>query len=448
MSSPPADHRTSRPVPAPLASGPTRRRAVRASLVGTVVEYYEFTVYGFLAVVFGPLFFAVSSPVAATLSALTVYGAGYLARPLGGVVFGALGDRLGRRPVLMATLLMMGVSSALIGMLPTHASIGPAAPVLLLVLRLFQGFSAGGEWAGALTYVSEMAPPRKRALYGSIPAMGVGIGFISAALMVALVASTGVSMSTWGWRIPFLVCVPLTAVCVALRFRLEDSPEFKAITRTAGGVSRTPVRETLRRHPLDVLRVAALTIGVLGPSILGKLYLSVHLVQVKKFPPVEVYFLLGLAFAATVWIFPVMGMKSDARGRRPIAWIGLSAAAVLPVPLFLYVDAASSALVVVPALLIYLVVEPFVSAAVFTGFPELFPTRTRFTGVSIGLNLGTIVAGGFGPAIAASLDTSTGWAGAPGLWGSACALIGLSALAVTRRTNTLENREALHDENH
>ncbi|MEV8376391.1 MFS transporter [Kribbella sp. NPDC056861] len=419
----------------------TRRRAVRASLVGTIVEYYEFTVYGFLAVVFGPLFFPAGSPTVATLSALTVFGAGYLARPLGGVVFGALGDRYGRRPVLMATLLIMGVASSLMGILPTYASIGAAAPVLLLILRLLQGFSAGGEWSGALTYITEMAPPRRRGLYGSVPALGVGIGFLSAALLVALVAGTGVEMSTWGWRIPFLVCIPLTVLCVALRYKLEDSPEFKAIAHTAEGVSRIPVRETIRSHPRDVLSVAALTIGVLGPSILGKLYVAVHLVQIKGFPAQEVYLLLGLTLLATVWIFPVMGMKSDAIGRRPIAWIGLSASVILPVPLFLAVDAADSILAVAPALLIYLLVEPFVSGAVFAGFAELFPTRTRFTGVSIGLNLGTIATAGFGPAIATWLVTATGWAGSPGLWGSACALIGLGALAVTHEADKLSNRE-------
>lgn len=430
--------------PAPAVSDLTRRRALRASLVGTVVEYYEFTIYGFLAVVFGPLFFPSASPAAATLSALTVYGAGYLARPLGGVVWGVLGDRFGRRPILMATLLLMGVASSLIGLLPTYASIGLAAPILLLALRLLAGFSAGGEWAGALTYITEMAPPRKRGLYGSVPAMGVGIGFLSAALVVALVSGSGIDMSTWGWRIPFLACIPLTVICVALRYRLEDSPEFTAIAESAEGVSRTPVRDTLRQHPLDVLRVIALTIGVLGPSTLGKLYIAIYLVQEKDFPPVQVYTLLGLALAATVWLFPVMGAKSDAIGRRPVAWLGLSASVLLPVPLFLYVDSAGSLWAILPVLLVYLLVEPFVSAAVFTSVAEFFPARTRFTGISIGLNLGTIVAAGFGPAIATSLVAATGWAGAPGVWGAACAVIGLGALAVTRETNSPKDKEIRH----
>lgn len=414
----------------------TRRRAVRASIVGTVVEYYEFTIYGFLAVVFGPLFFPSASDAAATLSALAVFGVGYLARPLGGIVFGSLGDRYGRRPVLMATLLIMGISSSLIGLLPTYASIGLAAPLLLLLLRLLQGFSAGGEWAGALTYVIEMAPQNKRALYGSFPSMGVGLGFASASLVVAVVAQTvGPDLATWGWRIPFFLCIPLTVLCVALRYRLEDSPEFRAIAASSEGVSRTPVRDTLRESWREVFRVGALTVGVLGPGILGKLYMAIYLIQERGIAPVQVFATLGLALVVSVWLFPLMGARSDRVGRRPIAWIGLSLLVVAPIPLFLYISSVGSIWSIAAALVIYLAIEPFVSAAVYTSYAEFFPARTRFTGISIGLNLGTIVAAGFGPAIASSLVASTGWAGAPGAWGSACAALGLVALAMTRETS-------------
>jgi MFS transporter, MHS family, proline/betaine transporter len=417
--------------PAPPISADARRRALRASVVGTVVEYYEFTVYAFLAVVFGPLFFPASSAAASTLSALAVFGAGYLARPLGGILFGVLGDRFGRRPVLMTTLVTMGLTSSAIGLLPTYATLGLAAPAVLVVLRLVQGLSAGGEFAGAMTYVAEMAPPRRRGLYAAVPGMGIGLGFASAALVVAAVSASGTDMATWGWRLPFLLCLPLTALCLLLRRRLEDSPEFAAIAASREGVANTPVRDVLRDSWRDILRVTFLTVGVLGPGILGKLYIGIYLVQERGLAPVAVYTTLGVSLLLVAGILPLMGLRSDTRGRRPIALAGLGAAVLLPVPLFLLASRAESIWAIAPALVVYLAVEPFASGAVYGHLAELFPARTRFTGTAIGINLGTIVTAGFGPAIATLLVTSTGWAGAAGLWGSACAVTGIVAVLLT-----------------
>ncbi|MEU0510858.1 MFS transporter [Amycolatopsis sp. NPDC006125] len=411
------------------------RRAAVASTVGSAVEFYEFTIYGFLAVVFGPLFFPSGDAAASTLSALAVFGGGYLARPLGGILFGALGDRIGRRSVLMATIFLMGGASTLIGVLPTYAQAGLVAPLALLVLRLVQGLSAGGEFTGAQTYIVEMAPPRRRGALGSLPALGIGLGFGVASLVVALLSTvlTAEQLSDWGWRLPFLLCLPLTIVCLFLRLRLEDPPQFTEIVAKAER-TRTPVRDVLRGHLRDVLRVAALTVATLGPGFLAKLYLGIHLVQVKDFRPATVYGLLGVVLLATAALFPVMGQVSDRRGRRPIARAGFAAFAVLSLPLFLVVDGTSSLAVILPVVLVFAAIEPFVSAAVYTTFAELFPARTRYTGTSIGFNLGTIVAAGLGPFLCGQLVAWTGWGAAPGLWGTACALLGLLVIAMTRET--------------
>lgn len=423
------------PVATPAVASPeARRRAVLASTVGSAVEFYEFTVYGFLAVVFGPLFFPAADPTAATLSALAVFGAGYLARPLGGIFFGALGDRIGRRSVLMATIFLMGGASMLIGVLPTYAQIGVLAPLLLVVLRLVQGFAAGGEVAGAQTYIVEMAPPGRRALFGSLPALGVGLGFASASLTVAAtIAAVGPDMQTYGWRIPFLVCFPLTVLCLFLRRRLEDSPEFAAIA-AGDTITRTPVRDVLRSNLPDVLRVAGLTIAILGPGFLGKLYFAIYLVQVRQVPPVVVYSVLGVLLLLAAVLGPVMGRVSDRVGRRPIARIGFLAFLVLSLPLYLLAAHTTDLWILVPALLLFLLVEPFCSAAVFTSLTEFFPGRVRYTGTAIGFNLGTIVAAGFGPYVAGKLIVLTGWTASPGLWGVACAALGLLVLTGTRET--------------
>lgn len=411
-----------------------RRRAMWACLLGSAVEFYEFMIYAFLAAVFAPQFFPASDPLASTLAALAVFGGGYLARPLGGLVFGALGDRFGRRPVLMTTIFLMGGASILMGVLPTYAQVGVLAPILLMLLRLVQGFAAGGEITGALTYIVELAPPKQRAVYGSLPAMGVALGLGTAALVTALCTSIiGPEMSAWGWRIPFLLCIPLTALCLLLRRQLEDSPEFQAIVEQ-NEVSRSPIRDAIRGDVSNILRVTGLTVGLFGPGLLGKVYIGIYLTQFQGLPAVPVYTALGLLLLGTMGLFPLMGRISERFGRRPVIAIGFTASLVLSVPLFVICARTDNLAVIVPTMLVFIVIEPFISAAVYTSIAELFPTRTRYTCTSIGFNLGTIIAAGIGTYMCGELIVLTDWTAAPGLWGIACALVGLIALGTTGET--------------
>ncbi|MGV9803211.1 MFS transporter [Mycobacterium sp. NPDC003449] len=415
----------------------TLRRAALASTVGSAIEFYEFTVYGFLAVVFAPLFFTSDQPTAATLSALAVFGGGYLARPLGGVIFGTLGDRMGRKPVLMLTIFLMGSASMAIGVLPGYAQIGIAAPVLLLILRILQGLSAGGEFTGAQTYIVEMAPRNRRAVYGSLPAFGIGVGFGFGALTVGTmtVLTTAEQMVAWGWRIPFLLCIPLTAVCLLIRRRLEESPGFRQL-KQSGAVVRTPILDVLQRYWREVLKVAGLSIAILGPAFLAKLYMAIYLIQDRGMDSATVYLALGALLLVSTLLYPVMGTVSDRLGRKPLILGGCLAYLVLTLPMFLLVTSTTSLWAIAPVLLAFMVIEPAMAGAVYTSFAELFPERIRYTGTSVGFNLGTIVAAGFGPYICAQLVAVTGSLLSPAIWGIGCAAVGMLAYLTLPETSS------------
>ncbi|MGN0096962.1 MAG: MFS transporter [Corynebacterium sp.] len=413
------------------------RRAAAASLVGSAIEFYEFTVYGFLAVVFGPLFFPSENPASATLAALVVYGGGYLARPLGGLVFGALGDRVSRRMVLMTTIFLMGISTALIGMLPTYAAIGIAAPLLLLLLRCIQGFSAGGEFSGAQTYIVEMAPVERRGFYGSLPAFGIGLGFTCGSFVVATVSflSSPDFMTQWGWRIPFLLAIPLTIVCGILRLRLEDSPEFKEMV-ARNEVVKSPISDALRHHPLAILKISGLTIAILGPAFLVKLFMAVYLIDTRGLPAPTVYLTLAITLGLSSLLYPIAGRLSDRLGRRPIILVGTLCYVIFSLPLFLVVSSTTDLLLIGTVLALFMAIEPLLAGAVYTSFSEMLPGRVRSTGTAIGFNVGTIIAAGFGPSICAQLILSTGSELTPAGWGTATALIGLVvALFFLNETN-------------
>ena len=415
---------------------PPIRRAATAGVIGTTIEFYDFSVYGLLAVVFAPLFFPSASPVASTLAALAVFGVGYLTRPLGGVVFGWLGDRVGRRTALMATILVMGTASVLIGLLPTYATIGVAAPALLVLLRLLQGLSAGGEVIGSQVYVVESAPADQRGRYGSLTPAGTGAGFALAAIVVATMSTvlTPAQLTAWGWRVPFLLCLPFTLLVLWLRLRLEDSPEFTAMVAKSQLV-RTPLRVVLRSHRGLVLRIAGLTIGGLAPAYVGQLYLTVYLIQERGFAGREVYWMVAVVLLITSALYPLFGSLSDRVGRRPLVLTGLIGYAVLAFPLLWTAQAASSPWAVAPVLLLFLAMAPVASGAAFTAYAELFPGRVRFTGAALGFNLGSVVASGFGPYVSTQLVVATGSPLAPGWWAAGAALLGITLAVGLRDTH-------------
>ena len=411
------------------------RRVAAAGLLGTVIEYFDFSIYTYLAIYFSPLFFATTDPTTALLAALAVFGSAYLMRPLGGLVLGALGDRIGRRPVLVLTILGMGIAATGIGVLPTYQSIGLAAPVLLLVFRLAQGFSAGGEQIGASTYVVEAAPVRSRAVYGAVVPIGQVSGFAFAALTVAVVSSllTREEMAAWGWRIPFLLCAPLTLFCLWLRLRLEDSPTFRALADKAQ-IAKAPIREALRTQWRNIVRVAVIAFAINAPVFLGLIYMSTYLVQGKHFAPTSVYITTAVALLLSAVFYPLSGLLAERFGRRRILLTGATAYVFLTYPFLMLVDASTSLFVIGVALVAYLAIYSTLGGTALTVFAELFPTRVRFTAAALGNNVGVVLAGGVGPYLAAQLVVSTGNPLSPAFWGIGASLIGIVAILLTPET--------------
>ncbi|RRQ28297.1 MFS transporter [Rhodococcus sp. Eu-32] len=430
---PPA--RSAESVPQSKASSTTARRAAIAGGVGTLIEYYDFAVYGFLAVIIAPLFFPSTSPGVSILATLAVFGVAYVARPLGGIFFGRLGDRRGRRSALVITVVCMGIACGILGLLPTHSSVGILAPILLVVIRLAQGFSAGGEIGGAATYIAESAPPNRRGFFGSFTPIGSTLGFAVAAAVVGLVTlgTTDEQMASWGWRIPFLLALPLAVICLRVRLKLEDSPEFEEMAEK-NQVAKSPLSDVVKRSPLSVLRVIGIAIAMNGSGYIGLTYFSVYLIKDLGFSKDSVYWTSAIAIALACATFPLSGMLTDRFGRKPVLLAGYLAYVVIALPAFMILGATTSIVVVGIVYFVYMVLNGVVQVPAFPLFTELFPRAVRYTGVSLGFNIGTIAAGGTAPYVAAQLVESTGNAMSPAYWVMGVCAVGVATVLTIRET--------------
>lgn len=421
------EHAEPQPVsPAGTAPLPKSRRASIAGGVGTLIEYYDFSVYAFLAVTIGPLFFPDTDPAVATISAMLVFASSYVMRPLGGWFFGHLGDRRGRRFALVATILSMGITCALMGLLPTHAQWGVGATITLVVVRLVQGFAAGGEIGGAATYIAESATPGKRGFYGAATAMGASGGFAVAAAVVGTVRIflDEQQMDSFGWRIPFLISVVLLVVSLWLRLQIEDTPEFNKVEQTEAGVDRIPLLTVLRDHPLSVLRVAGLSIALNGVGYIGLTYFPIFLQQ-HGFNPAGVAWTAALCIGLAVLTYPLAGKLSDRFDRRPVLTASYLVFIVIAWPAFAVLGSTTSLAVVAVVYFVFMFFSGWSQVPSWALSTELFPSKVRYSGVALGYNLGTIVAGGTAPVVAAWLVQSTGRDTSPALWIMAVSFVGL-----------------------
>ncbi|QJY48029.1 MFS transporter [Pseudonocardia broussonetiae] len=386
------------------APSPQLRRAVLSSYFGSLIEYYDFTLYAAAsAVVFSQVFFTDLDPLTGTIASLGTLATGYLARPLGGILFGHFGDRIGRKRMLVTSMILMGVSSTLIGLLPTSAQIGTWAPVLLVLLRVLQGVAVGGEWGGAVLMSAEHAVTR-RGLWASFTNAGAPSGLVVATLMITLSAGAFGEQEflAWAWRIPFLASVVLLVVGLVVRARVEETPVFAGSAPT----DVAPLLEVLRDHRVRLLLAIGVAVGLFVAQTTLTTYVLTYAVQ-AGFPRQTV--LNALTAASVVAVVGIVGFSalSDRYGRRPLVIAGAIGLAVWLFVLFPLIDTGSPALLTVAIVVGLGVVCACATGPLAAFFSELFPTRVRYTGASLAYQLAG-VAGGAAPVAFAAIRAGGG----------------------------------------
>lgn len=385
------------------------RQVGLASFLGALVEWYDFFLYGLAAsLVFAELFFPSGNPTLGLLASFATFGVGFFARPVGGIIFGNYGDKLGRKAMLVLTLLIMGVATFMIGLLPTYESIGFWAPAALVLLRIVQGIGVGGEWGGAVLMVTEHAPPKRRGFYGSWPQMGSSAALLLATGLFTLVSQLPEEQFlAWGWRLPFLVSILLVGVGLVIRVRISETPVFQELQET-GEAKKTPVLEALRTHRRSILlvmgmRVAENSCGYLV-TVFGLAYVT------EEIGLSDSLGLIGVMLAASVQFIltPFYGALSDRVGRRPVYMFGAAFLLVIAFPFFWLLQTESAPLVWLGFVLAFSVGNGAMFATQPAFFSELFGADVRYSGVSLGYQFAAVFAGGLAPFIAQALFVAAG----------------------------------------
>lgn len=404
----------------------SQRKIVLACLIGNFMEYFDFSLFGFFAVAIGLNFFPATSTTAALLQSFAVFGVAFAVRPIGGLVFGLLGDRAGRRTSLSVAIVLMGVGTALIAVVPPYAVIGIWAPIVLVLLRCVEGLSIGGEFSGSSAYLIETAPPGKRGVRASMVSLGGGLGLLAGGLfaLVLQFVLTADELISWGWRIPFLVAAPIAMVGLYIRRRLEDSPVFLAIAAATPEEERPRWRDAFGREhmrPLFLTLCFSLICGV------GYYYFTSFAVNFLStsggISRTSAVLVTSIGLLVYVALCPFAGSLSDRFGRRRTIIAAGAGYVLLGIPLFLALSSHSLALVIV-AMLLFAVIQSVVNVNTSLLLIELFPARTRLTSASVGFNIAVGPPSGFAPLIGTALAVGTGI-----VWAPAFYLVGVCLLA-------------------
>jgi metabolite-proton symporter len=401
-------------------------RVVLASFIGTTIEWYDFFLYGTAAaLVFNRLFFPTLDPVAGTMASFATYAVGFCARPVGGIVFGHFGDRLGRKSMLVTTLMLMGLATFLIGVLPTYDQVGVAAPVLLVLLRFIQGFGVGGEWGGAVLMAVEHGHAGRRGFYASWVQAGVPAGMLLATGVFELSSLMPErEFLSWGWRIPFLLGIGLLAVGLFIRLQVFESPLFEQM-RNQKRVAGTPFFEVLKRYPRNVLLAMGARFAENGCFYIFTVFILSYATEQLELAKTPVLNAVLAASAVQFAVIPMFGLLSDAVGRRPVYLAGAASLAAFAFPFFWLIDTRDSTLIGL-AIVVGLIVHAAMYAPQAAFLSELFGTDVRYTGASIGYQLASPLAGGLAPLVSMALLKWSG--GKP--WPVAVYLIALSAITL------------------
>ncbi len=431
---------------APSPTQPSYQESVKvalASLIGTSIEWYDFFLYGTAAaLVFNKLFFPTFDPMVGTIAAFATFAVGFIARPIGGIVFGHYGDRLGRKNMLYLTLLIMGLATAAIGLLPTYATLGVWSPVLLVAMRLAQGFGLGGEWGGAVLMAVEHAPPNRRGFYGSWPQVGAYIGLLLSTLVFRYVSKLPeADFLAWAWRVPFLLSFLLVVVGLWIRMKVAESPVFEKVKQQKHE-AKMPIVEVLKKHPKNMLLAAGARFAENGLFYVFTTFALTYVAAQLKMD--RVIALNGLLIASFISVFlaPLWGALSDRIGRRPVYIWGAVACGLLAFPFFAMLATKQPGIIWLALVLPIGLGHAAMYGPQASFFSELFSARLRYSGASLGYQLASVFAGGLSPLIATGLLAWSG--GKP--WPVALYMIGLVLITVVSVSFAAEtHRSAIED---
>jgi metabolite-proton symporter len=423
-----------------LPSPAQLRKIVAASVAGNALEWYDFFLYSTAAaLVFSRLFFpATTDPLTGTLAAFAGFAVGFAARPFGGLIFGHVGDRFGRKPALVITLCIMGGSTFLIGLLPTYAQIGLWAPILLVLLRVLQGIAAGGEWGGGVLIISENAPAHRRGFYSAWSQVGVAGGFVlSAGAFYLAQRLPDDQFMSWGWRVPFLASIVIFGLGIYIRSNLPDSAEFEA-KQPEAKPEHLPIVVVLKRHPREILLAMGLRVAENGGSYI---FLAFALVYGKFVGVAQDVMLLGVMLSMTLGLATMVlfGHLSDRLGRRPVFLFGAIGMLLAAFPFFWLIDTGNTALIMLAFVLANTLCHAAMVGVMPAFFSELFSTEVRYTGIAFGHEIASVFAGGLSPVIATALLASFGAS-----WPIACYLTLLSAVSIIAALCARESAGSVH----
>lgn len=413
----------------------TRRKVVAASFIGNFVEWFDYAVYGYLATTIATVFFPNTDRQVALLSTFALFAISFFVRPLGGFVWGHLGDRIGRRTALSWSILVMSLSTFCIALIPPYAMIGMGAPVLLLLIRIVQGFSASGEYAGASAFLVEYAPPNKRGLYAAVVPASTAAGLLLGSLLAA--ALTGLlspdAMTAWGWRLPFLLAAPMGLIGRYIRTKLEDTPVFQEMARE-DEVIHAPAKDLFRKYwKLLTLACGAVLLNAVGFYVILS-YMPTYLSEEVGLGATESYLATTVALATYIGFILLTGMASDRFGRKRVLICASVLFILFTVPLFMLLDTGVFATV----LLVQIVLGAMLTlndGTLPSFLAEMFPTKVRYSGFAVSFNLANALFGGTAPFVATLLIRETGNDLAPAWYLAAAAFVSLVAVALSRETS-------------
>lgn len=431
-------------IPEPKIERKTKaKKATAAAVFGTFVEYYDFSIYGYLAATLALVFFPSDDPTTGLLNTFLVFGSAFLVRPLGAVAFGWLGDKVGRRASLIASITLMGVAATLIGLLPGYAQIGVWAPILLVALRMLQGFSAGGEIGGAASYIREWAPANRRSLYisflPSIAQFGKGLAAAIAGLAAAWL--TDPQMADWGWRIPFLLALPLGIIGLWMRLGIEDSPEFESKKADTNKVHSAPFAELVRDHMRPLTKVMMISLVQNIGTYIGTVFIAAYFSSILGYSKGQASTIVLVAVSFAALMIPLAGHLGSIIGSKAVLRLAYLGYAVLSVPSFLLMQQGQVS-IAMAGLALGMIPYALCLAGTYSVMPEFFPTHVRHTGVAFGHSVGAVIGGGIGPFMATWLIGATGNQTAPAFILSGAGVLGLIVLW------TVRNQAADDDKKH